>query len=44
MRACLRAIETGAVECPEMPHGETLAIMRIMDDLRAQWGVRYPFE
>ena len=44
VRACLRAIEAGAVECPEMPHGETLAIMQIMDDLRAQWGVRYPFE
>ena len=44
MRSCLRAIEAGATECPEMPHEETLSILRIMDGLRAQWGVRYPFE
>ena len=44
VRSCLRAIEAGATECPEMPHEETLSMMRIMDGLRAQWGVRYPFE
>ncbi len=27
-----------------MPHQETLFIMKQMDELRAQWGVAYPFE
>lgn len=42
--ACLRALETGALECPEMPHAETLRIMRWMDTLRRSWDMRYPFE
>ena len=42
--ACKKAVETGALECPEMPHSEILVMMRQMDALRAQWGVRYPFE
>ena len=44
VRACLRALERGELECPEMPHAETLRVLEIMDALRAQWGVRYPFE
>ena len=44
VEACLRALEQGALECPEMPHTETLHIMRVMDALRAQWGMRYPFD
>lgn len=42
--ASLRALETGALECPEMPHAETLRIMRWMDTLRHSWDMRYPFE
>lgn len=42
--SCLEAIEKGEKECWEMPHSETLRIMRQMDALRAQWGVVYPFE
>ena len=42
--ACMRAIEAGATECPEMPHTETLEIMRQMDAIRAQFGIRFPFE
>lgn len=42
--ACLRALETGALECPEMPHAETLRIMRWMDTLRHSCDMRYPFE
>ena len=42
--ACLEAIEKGQKECWEMPHQETLFIMKQMDELRAQWGVAYPFE
>lgn len=42
--SCMEAIEKGEKECWEMPHAETLRIMRQMDDLRAQWGVVFPFE
>ena len=42
--ACRRAIESGAPECPEMPHAETLRIMEQMDTIRAAFGIRYPFE
>ena len=42
--SCLRALEKGEIECPEMPHAETIRVMEIMDTLRAQWGVQYPFE
>ena len=42
--ACRRAIESGALECPEMPHAETLRIMEQMDTMRAAFGIRYPFE
>lgn len=44
VEACLRALGQGALECPEMPHAETLHMMRVMDALRAQWGMRYPFD
>ncbi|PJM74516.1 Gfo/Idh/MocA family protein [Bifidobacterium simiarum] len=39
-----KAVLRGDIECEEMPHAETLRIMRIMDGLRAQWGEVYPFE
>ena len=42
--ASAEAIRAGAVECPQMPHAETVRILEWMDALRAQWGVRYPFE
>ena len=42
--ACQHALEIGALECAEMPHSETIRLMEWMDALRAQWGVRYPFE
>jgi predicted dehydrogenase len=38
---CLRA---GKLESDLMPLDETLAIMRTMDHIRAQWGLRYPME
>ena len=44
VEACRRALETGALECPEMPHAQTLCMMEQMDALRRDWGVRYPFE
>ena len=42
--SCKRAIEKGCIECPEMPHDETLAIMRLLDRIRAQFGIVFPFE
>lgn len=42
--ACKKALEEGALECPEMPHSETVRMMEWMDKLRADWGVRFPFE
>ena len=42
--SCKRAIEAGALECPEMPHAETLELMRQMDEIRRQFGIVFPFE
>lgn len=44
VEACIQAIRNGETECPQMPHEETLCIMRLMDKLRGQWGLRYPME
>ncbi len=38
------AIEQGETQCPQMPHQTTLHVMKVMDELRKQWGIRYPFE
>ena len=38
------AIQRGLVECEAMPHSETIRILRMMDELRAQWGLVYPCE
>ncbi|PJJ29830.1 Gfo/Idh/MocA family protein [Lacrimispora celerecrescens] len=38
------AIRNGWTECPQMPHKATLDVMKVMDELRKQWGIRYPFE
>lgn len=42
--ACKSAIESGKTECEEMPHAETLKIMRLMDDIRSEWGMKFPCE
>jgi predicted dehydrogenase len=44
VEAAVRAIWAGEYECPEMPHHETLLMMQWMDELRRQWGVKYPGE
>lgn len=41
VQACL---QQGKHESPLMPLEESLRILRLMDRLRAEWGVRYPFE
>lgn len=42
--ACVEAIRNGWTECPQMPHEETLEIMRQMDEIRRQLGISFPFE
>lgn len=42
--SCKKAIEEGKCECPEMPHSETLRVMRILDHIRRQWGMVFPCE
>lgn len=39
-----RCIEEGALECPSMPHKDTVHMMELMDEMRHQMGVHYPFE
>ena len=40
--SAIEAIRAGRCEPREMPHAETLRVMRLLDSLRAAWGVRYP--
>lgn len=42
--SCIKAIEEGRVECPEMPHSETLRVMKLLDQIRKQWGMVFPCE
>ena len=42
--ACRQALMEGRLEPREMPHGETLYIMQLMDGLRQKWGVHYPMD
>ncbi len=42
VQACLNALRKGTIECTEMPHKETLVVMRLLDKLRKEWGVAYP--
>ncbi len=42
--AAAQAMLDGKRECAAMPHADTLRIMKLMDSLRADWGLKYPFE
>ncbi len=42
--ACRDALDAGRTECPEMPHAETIRIMEMMDEIRSQNNIRFPFE
>ena len=42
--SAMKAISENKTECPEMPHSDTLRVMDIMDSLRKEWGIIYPFE
>lgn len=41
---CRRCLQEGLLESPMMPHDETISIMRQMDGLREEWGVKYPYD
>lgn len=40
VESCIKAIAEGKIECPEMPHSETIRVMEILDGLRQSWGVK----
>lgn len=44
VEACLRDLQTDALEPAEMPHVQTIELMRQMDALRADWQMKFPFE
>ncbi|MGD6968085.1 Gfo/Idh/MocA family protein [Rossellomorea vietnamensis] len=39
-----RCLRQGLTESPVMPLDESLEIMKLMDTIRGQWGLKYPFE
>lgn len=44
IEACISAINNKQIECEQMPHSETLRVMRILDTIRGQWNLKYPCE
>lgn len=39
-----RCLREGLVQSPSMTHDDSLAIARVQDNLRAQWGIKFPGE
>jgi predicted dehydrogenase len=44
VEAAIRSIQNREMECPQLPHAEMIRIMQLMDNLREEWGVKYPDE
>ena len=44
VEASVKAIRSRQIECAEMPHAESLRVMKIMDSIRKEWGIVFPFE
>lgn len=44
IRECKEALEKKLLECPSMPHDETIRMMKLMDTIRNQLGIVFPFE
>jgi len=40
----MRCIRAGLLESPGMTHATTLATMELMDKIRGEIGLKYPFE
>ena len=44
IESCVKAMKEGWLECPEMPHSETLKMLDMMDFIRKTNGIRFPGE
>jgi predicted dehydrogenase len=44
IEACVRALSEKWIECPEMPHSETLKMLNMMDFIRKSQNIRFPGE
>ena len=44
LKSFAHAFNSKQIECPEIPHEESIRVMEIMDILRTQWNLRFPFE
>ena len=40
--SCADAIASHKLECPEIPHAETIAVMKILDRIRKIWKYEIP--
>lgn len=43
VESCAKAIEERCLECPEMPHAETIRVIKIMDEIRKSWNYEIPW-
>lgn len=44
VEASIEAIREKKIECEAMPHSEILNVMKLMDGIRREWNLVYPFE
>ena len=44
VRECIDAVRSGEKESVSMPLGDSIQVMKILDQLRGQWGLVYPQE
>ncbi|MCC8192673.1 MAG: Gfo/Idh/MocA family oxidoreductase [Ruminococcus sp.] len=44
IRAAIKAISEGKIECDEMPHSETIRVMNILDQIREKCDIELPFD
>lgn len=44
VRECIKAVRSGEKESSSMPLSDSIEVMKIMDQLRGQWGLVYPQE
>ena len=44
VRACAKALKEGKLECEEAPLNQSIHMMEVMDSLRKEWGIIFPFE
>lgn len=44
LQACIHAIQSKKLECPQVTHMDTLRLMRILDTIRRSWDMHFPQE